>query len=622
MWATCAVALAAASLAGAAELARTPMASALSSGGESAQAARADDVVVGFVESAEPDFLASTVEPLVTAIERALPGRKVRLARLSGFTVESDLSLQKPDLFIAPVASVVTLMDKQAVHPIATRKTVLARDPSRSVGGAVIVRASRTDLKSLDDLYGRRLAATLPNGIDGWLALADELNRTPDEAQRYFSAVDFFGYGMPSVISGVLSGAYDAGVIPACLLERAVADGLLESGALRVLSPKEEDSLACAHSTALFPDLVAAVLPETDPQLAKTLTIALLSTDVGRSGYSWQVTSDFHAVRALQEKLHLGAWAYLDDRSLAGLWARYAPYVVGAVAILGFLLLNEWRLRALVRRRTEELAASFAERDRLARAEEASREKIKQLEHMGAISQLCAMIAHELKQPVTSVINYAAILNLKLMTLAGDVLEEDETMQKALSGTEREARRIATIVDRVRAYARRDRSSHEPVNLGKALSAAIRESDSFRAARTLLLPAELPKDVFIMGHALEVELLFINILKNAHEALAAAGAMPADEKLITITLALTDDTVSVSIADNGPPISEANFLKLKNVSESVKPEGLGMGMAIVRNIVDEHGATMHVERRAPSGIVVTVLFSRLVTHEPKKGEVL
>ena len=84
------------------------------------------------------------------------------------------------------------------------------------------------------------------------------------------------------------------------------------------------------------------------------------------------------------------------------------------MAILAFLLLNEWRLRCLVRRRTSELQVSLTERDKLQKAELATREKLKQMERMGAISQLCAMIAHELKQPVTSVINYTAILKWKL----------------------------------------------------------------------------------------------------------------------------------------------------------------------------------------------------------------
>lgn len=124
--------------------------------------------------------------------------------------------------------------------------------------------------------------------------------------------------------------------------------------------------------------------------------------------------------------------------------------------------------------------------------------------------------------------------------------------------------------------------------------AAVRESESFRVGKMVLSPNPLPPGVMIMGHGLEVELLFINLLKNAHEALTNKEDKAAAQ--VSITLNLSEKEVSVTVADNGPAISEEDFAKLKSVSESVKPEGLGLGLAIVRNIVDEHGARFVVNR--------------------------
>ena len=572
-------------------------------------------VVVGFVETTEPDFYESTITPTVSAIEKALPGYSVRLERLSTLTLLQDIDLYKPDLLVAPVSDTVTLMDQRAgVHPVATRKTILARDPNRSVGGTVIVRADRDDLTRFEDLAQTRLVATLPNAIDGWLALCYAFLKTPSEMKQYFQVVDFIGYGFPTVISGVLSGAYDAGVIPACLLERVEEDGLVAKGALKVLNRQADNSLACQHSTALFPDLVATTLPGTDPQLTKTLTLALLSTTTTKAGYSWQVSSDFHAVRTLQETLHLGLWSYLDDRSLTTLWNRYSGYVLGVLALLVFLLLNEWRLRRLVKKRTKELVLSFAERDQLRQAEQQAKAKLEQLEHMSALSQLCAMIAHELKQPVTSVINYTAILQMKLRGEKYPSHTSDETVLKAIQGTEREAKRIARIVDRVRSYAKRDRSEHEAVNLLAALRTALKEVERYRVGQLDVAPEVLHVDRFVLGNALELELLFINILKNAFEALAhAKTAVPNPS--VTVHFEETADTLRLSIRDNGPAVSDATFAKLKEVSESIKPDGLGLGLAIVRNIADEHGAVLHIERLNPCGIEVSLAFPR--TEDPR-----
>ena len=55
---------------------------------------------------------------------------------------------------------------------------------------------------------------------------------------------------------------------------------------------------------------------------------------------------------------------------------------------------------------------------------------------------------------------------------------------------------------------------------------------------------------------------------------------------------------------------------MKHVSESVKEDGLGLGLAIVRHIVDEHGAKLEIERRSPHGLAVRVVFDALEGDEP------
>lgn len=577
-------------------------------------AAAANEVVIGYIESTEPGFFLSTMKPTIEAVRRSSPEDTVRVVRLSALTVETELMRDRPDILIAPASVTVTLIDKLGVHAVATRKSVLAKHPARSVGAAVIVRAERSDLFSLEDLKAKKIAATLPNSVDGWLALCNEIDVRPDEAAKYFSKVNFLGYGMPNVVSAVLSGASDAGVITSCLLEKIEADGLIEKGALRVLGAKDDGALACRHSTKLFPDLVASVPSDADPELTKRLVIALLSDFPSSADYSWQVTSDFHSLRALQEKFHLGAWSYLADRSLAALWSRNKEYVIGAVAVVLFLLLSELRLRTLVRRRTQQLRNSFAERDRLRKKEQETRERLREIERMGAISQLCAMIAHELKQPVNSVLNYMAVLKLKLGAAAmpgGDLDKstDKDVYFKAVDGAERESRRIAAIVDRVRAYAKKDRTRHERIDLGRCLKDALAESRPFQVAEVFCAPDPLPAGIEIYGNALEVELLFINILKNAHEALMHKLDSSDGPGRVWVRVDKNKETVTVRIADNGPALTDEKFQQLRSISESVKTEGLGLGLAIVRNIVDEHGAKLAIKRLQPCGLEVAVTFA-------------
>lgn len=576
--------------------------------------AAAGEVVIGYIESTEPGFFDSTLRPTLQAVRKAWPDDSVRVVQLSATLTESDLLRHRPDLLIAPASTTVTLMDKLGLHPIATLKSSRARDPSRSVGAAVVVRSERPDLLTLNDLKGKTLAATMPNAVAGWLALCNELDLLPAQAERFFARVNFLGYGIPNVLSSVLSGSSDAGVVGTCLLEKAQAEGLIEKGALRVLTPYQDDMIDCARSTQLFPGRVASVMPDADPERTKRLAISLLSEMAPDADYSWQISGDFHALRALQRKLHLGAWAYLNDRSLSALWSRNKEYVLAAAGIVLLLLDSELRLRLLVRRRTRELRDSFNERDKLQKAKQKTLERLSELERLSTISQLCAMIAHELKQPVNSVLNYTAVLRIKLgSSIPPQTLDDRETCLKAVEGAQRESRRIAAIVDRVRSYARKDKTHHELINLSDCLSAAIAESQSFRVGATHVVPDPLPEKVEIYGNALEVELLFINLLKNAHEALMHGNEIDAPP-MVRVEMSVHDTTAVVTIEDNGPAVSDETFERLHSISESIKPEGLGLGLAIVRNIVDEHGAKLGIRRLSPCGLRIEITFRTAETQ--------
>lgn len=352
-----------------------------------------------------------------------MPGARVSVVRLSSITLLSDIDRVRPDLFIAPSADFRRVLDATGAHPIATRLSTAAVNPAQSVGAAFVVRSDRSDMATLADLKGKRTAATLPTALDGWLAARMEVQEAGFDSKNFFGDVHFMTYGVPNVVASVLSGHFDVGILPACALERAETQGLVEPGALRVVAPVTDELLACRHSTRLYPDWVAGALPGTDPELARLMTIALLTPvkpDDARPGgrYVWQVTSDFHAVRELERNLHLGEWAYLESWTPEALWRRFKWYAVAVVLALGLIFFHEWRLRRLVDVRTRELRDALAERARLEEAERAARLRLGEVERMGAISQLSAMIAHEFKQPVGSVINYMAVLRMRLAQLA------------------------------------------------------------------------------------------------------------------------------------------------------------------------------------------------------------
>lgn len=559
---------------------------------------------LGVVTTTEPGFAATTVTPVVSEMEKLRPQDVVHVVQIAEHDLLHDIERERPDLLICSAWCFLNVLSDIGAHPVATRKTDRAASAVASIGAALVVRSDRTDLRTLEDLRGKKAAATLPHSVDGYPAVRLMLREKGFSDEKFFSSVNFLTFTVPDVLSAVLSGDADVSILPACALERAQEEGLVEPGLLRVIGLPPDGALACSRSTALYPDITAGILPWTPNELTRDFLTALLESGHA-DGYEWVATSDLRSVSNLYQELHLGRWAVLDDTSLSGLWKRYGRYAVFALLLVLLLIANEYRLKRLVEHRTAALTKTLREKELLARKEEAARERLASLERMGAISQLCAMIAHELKQPMGAVLNFLAVLRMR----SGESIKDDPVAERAMEGAQNEARRMAEIVDRVRGYAKRQRRTPEPVDLGRTIDEAL---SHLKPGPQTTVRREVAPNVFVAGDPLELELLVLNLVKNAVQALDAA-----EGGTVTVKLARTDEFGAVlSVTDDGPTLSDEIFAKLLKVSESVKEGGLGLGLAIVRNIVDEHGATLTIERLPERGLRVTVRFDTLNPNDP------
>ena len=220
-----------------------------------------------------------------------------------------------------------------------------------------------------------------------------------------------------------------------------------------------------------------------------------------------------------------------------------------------------------------------------------------QSEKMSAIGQLIAGIAHDLNNPLASVVGFSDFL-----AESGDV---PPALAEPLRVIRQEAERAATIVKNLLSFARRQEGERVPQQLQPLLESVLallrNEMMALKVETTLFVEAHIPD---IEMNPNQIKQVFVNLLNNAAQAIASTGRAGH----ITVTAKRWLDGVAVSVADDGPGITDE---LLPRVFEPFFPtktegEGTGLGLSICQGIVKEHGGRITLESSVGVGATFTV----------------
>ena len=533
-----------------------------------------------------------------------LPEYRLHTITITAAEAAESLTAAKPHFLFAPAGfvAVASREYRLSLSRIATRKTAAADTAEHSVGAVFVVRKEST-IETLADMQGKSAATGLPTAIDGWLAALGEIQAAGFDETRFFGHVDFRNNAYPDVVSSLLSGKTHVGILPACLLESLEARKLADTADLRVINAKEE-GLRCRHSTALYPDLSLLALSYAPEDMVRDMTIAILRLrDDGN--LSWLTNVSHGDVLELLQNLAVGPFSYLRESSFTAFLNHYRTEILFAAILLVLLILNEIRLHRLVRRRTDALKRSMAEQNRIKEEAAQSRLQLAVFERRNLVQQMSGMIAHEINAPVGAIRSYAAVL--KMQTADGR-RPDTGLIDKVLTAVDKEATRISAIIARVRTYARNSMPEQAPCDLVLILERSIRALTAERSEkdRPRIVMNEVVKTAPVMGNALELEILFLNLLRNAANALAKENRPTG---LITCAVFAAPDIRrwKVVITNHGNPVDQDVITQLNNKSAAVEASpsaygGMGLGLTICRGIADSHGASLRFEHPAEGSV--------------------
>jgi len=235
-------------------------------------------------------------------------------------------------------------------------------------------------------------------------------------------------------------------------------------------------------------------------------------------------------------------------------------------------------------------------------------EQMIQTEKLSALGELISGVAHELNNPLASVIGYAQLL--QSAQVPGDVKKKLEVINS-------ESKRCQRIVEDLLTFARKHRFEMKRIDVNSAIDSVLQLISYQCKVNGIELEKNYSKGIpRIVADLHQIQQVFLNILSNALQALIESKK----KRTICIGTSVTDRSVTVEFKDNGPGIREENIRRVFDPFFTTKGagRGTGLGLSIARGTVREHGGDIDVSSIFGKGTAFTVRFP--VTKDVKAKE--
>ncbi len=221
------------------------------------------------------------------------------------------------------------------------------------------------------------------------------------------------------------------------------------------------------------------------------------------------------------------------------------------------------------------------------KAEEALRQAQSEMAHVTRVmtmGELAASIAHEVNQPLSAIVNNGSAC---LRWLAGDspnLAEAREAAQDII----REGNRAGEVITRIRSFLRKSETEKAPIDINQTISDVVvlmrHEAEGKGVALHMELASDLP---VVLGDRVQLQQVILNLVMNSMEALTSVTGRARELRIRSRKY--ESDKVLVAVQDCGVGIDGQNLEDIFNAFYTTKSLGLGMGLAISRSIVEDHG---------------------------------
>jgi PAS domain S-box-containing protein len=234
--------------------------------------------------------------------------------------------------------------------------------------------------------------------------------------------------------------------------------------------------------------------------------------------------------------------------------------------------------------------------------------------HLASIGELAAGVAHEINNPVNSIINFAQIM-------IDEVNKGDITSDEIPARIIKEGDRVASIVSSLLSFARENKKEKRPIAIRDVLDEILALTEAQIIKDGINLTIKFPEGFHkTLADFQQIEQVFLNLLNNARYALNQRhpNAHPKKNLIIHGMEETLDDTLYLSVIfiDYGIGIPSAILDKIYNPFFSTKPSGIGtgLGLAISHGIITDHGGKLVLESKYGDYTKVTVMLPAITVN--------
>lgn len=227
------------------------------------------------------------------------------------------------------------------------------------------------------------------------------------------------------------------------------------------------------------------------------------------------------------------------------------------------------------------------------------RNELAHLSRVSVMGELSGSLAHELNQPLASILSNAQAGQRMLPTDRPELKEVGEILDDVVS----ESKRAGEVIRRLRTLLTKGDMQRQPTAVNEVVLEVLKLLHGDLVTHGVTVGLKLQEDLpQISGDRVQLQQVLINLIVNAGDAME--GLAVNDRRILITTDSEDGASVRVSICDQGRGIAEENLTRIFEPFFTSKPRGMGLGLTVCRSIITAHGGKIWAERNGGRGTIV------------------